>query len=167
MTNNTDTNLIITRQKKKICIQTLASLEKIIIPTCVPSLETSNALTICFTKLSSRLKFPGPVCSILPEPSIKIPRSTLAVQTKKWWKMLNYYINLLYLTVFNIREAIVDSDSFGRFRFVRTDRPNQSRRNENFTFHQNYPARSVKSQIVCAKEMVFQQKLLKKADFIC
>ena len=81
--------------------------------------------------------------------------------------MLNYYINLLYLTVFNIREAIVDSDSFGRFRFVRSDRPNQSRRNENFTFHQNYPARSVKSQIVCAKEMVFQQKLLKKADFIC
>ena len=74
---------------------------------------------------------------------------------------------LLYLTVFNIREAIVDSDSFGRFRSVRTDRPNQSRRNENFTFHQNYRARSVKSQIVCTMEMVFQQKPLKKADFIC
>ena len=74
---------------------------------------------------------------------------------------------LLYLTVFNIREAVVDSDSFRRFRFVRTDRPKQSCRNENFTFHQNYPARSVKSQIVCTKEMVFQQKPLKKADFIC
>jgi len=74
---------------------------------------------------------------------------------------------LLYLTVFNIREAIVDSDSLGRFRFVRTDRPDQSRRNENFTFHQNYPARSVKSQKVYTKEIVFQQKPLEKADFIC
>ena len=26
-----------------------------------------------------------------------------------------------------------------------TDRPDQSRRNENFTFNQNYPARSIKS----------------------
>ena len=33
----------------------------------------------------------------------------------------------------------------GRFSFVRTDRPDPSRRNENFTFNQNYPARSVKS----------------------
>ena len=112
----------------------------------MPSLETSNALTICFTKLSSRLKFPGPVCSILPEPSIKIPRSTLAVQTKQMVKNAKL-LYLLYLTVFNIREAIVDSDSLGRFRFVRTDRPDQSRRNENFTFHQNYPARSVPNSV--------------------
>ena len=31
------------------------------------------------------------------------------------------------------------------FSFVRTDWPDHSRRNENFTFNQNYPARSVKS----------------------
>ena len=33
----------------------------------------------------------------------------------------------------------------GRFPFVRTDRPDHSRRNENFTSNQNYPTRSVKS----------------------
>ena len=33
----------------------------------------------------------------------------------------------------------------GRFPFVRTDRPDPSRSNENFTFDQNYPTRSVKS----------------------
>ena len=33
----------------------------------------------------------------------------------------------------------------GSFPFVRTDRPGHSRRNENFTFYQSYPARSVKS----------------------
>ena len=31
------------------------------------------------------------------------------------------------------------------FPFVRPDRPDNSRHNENFTFNQNYPARSVKS----------------------
>ena len=53
----------------------------------------------------------------------------------------------------------------GHFPFARTDRPDHSRRNENFTFNQNYPARSVKSLIVCTKEMVFQQKLLEKSTF--
>ena len=43
----------------------------------------------------------------------------------------------------------------GRFPFVRTDRPGHYRRNENFTFNQNYPARSVKSYIACRKEMFF------------
>ena len=33
----------------------------------------------------------------------------------------------------------------GRFPFVRTDRPGHSLRNENSTFNQSYPARSVKS----------------------
>ena len=33
----------------------------------------------------------------------------------------------------------------GRFPFVRTDRPDHSSRDENSTFNQNYPARSVKS----------------------
>ena len=37
-----------------------------------------------------------------------------------------------------IREFIL-----GRFPFVRTDKPDLSSRNENFTFNQNYPARSV------------------------
>ena len=46
--------------------------------------------------------------------------------------------------------------------FVKTDRPAPSRRNENFTFNRNYPARSVKSWMVCTKKMVFQQKLLEK-----
>ena len=33
----------------------------------------------------------------------------------------------------------------GAHSIVRTDRPGHSRRNENFTFYQRYPARSVKS----------------------
>ena len=53
-----------------------------------------------------------------------------------------------------------------RFPFVRTDRPDLSCYNENFTIDQNYPAISVKSLIVCRKEMVHQQKPLEKADFI-
>ena len=53
----------------------------------------------------------------------------------------------------------------GGFPFVRTNRPDHSSHNENFTFNQNYPARSVKSLIVCTKEMVFQQKLLEKSTF--
>ena len=54
----------------------------------------------------------------------------------------------------------------GRLPFVRSDRSDHSRRNDNFRFNQNSPARSVKSWIVCTKEMIFQQKLLKKAYFI-
>ena len=46
--------------------------------------------------------------------------------------------------------------------FVQSERPAPSRRNENFTFNQNYPARSVKYWIVCTKKMVFPQKLLKR-----
>ena len=46
--------------------------------------------------------------------------------------------------------------------FVKTDRPAPSRRNENSTFNQNYPAKSVKYWIVCTKKMVFPQKLLKR-----
>ena len=53
-----------------------------------------------------------------------------------------------------------------RFSFVRTDRPDHSRCNENFTFNQNHPARLVKSYIVCMKDMVFLQKLLVKAYFV-
>ena len=48
----------------------------------------------------------------------------------------------------------------GCFSFVRPDRPTHSRHNENFTFNQNYPARSVKYLIVRKKKMVFQQKLV-------
>ena len=47
---------------------------------------------------------------------------------------------------------------------VRTDLPDHSRRYGNFTFNQNYPARYVKSEIVCTKEMILQQKLLEKAS---
>ena len=54
-----------------------------------------------------------------------------------------------------------------RFPFFRTIRPDPSRRNENFTINQNYPARSVKSSIVCKKKMVFQQKTLWKSRFDC
>ena len=56
--------------------------------------------------------------------------------------------------------------SWGRFPFVRTDRQGHSRRNENFSFNQSYLAWSVKSWIACTKEIVFHQKLLKKAYFI-
>ena len=46
--------------------------------------------------------------------------------------------------------------------FVQSERPAPSRRNENFTFNQNYPARSVKYWIVWTKKLVFPQKLLKR-----
>ena len=55
---------------------------------------------------------------------------------------------------------------WGRFSFVRTDRPDHSSHDKNFAFNQNYPARSVRSQIACTKEMVFLPQLLKKAFFI-
>ena len=50
------------------------------------------------------------------------------------------------------------------FPFVRTDRPDHSYHNENFSCNQNYPARSewVKSWIVCIKERVFSKHSLKK-----
>ena len=54
----------------------------------------------------------------------------------------------------------------GRFSFVRTDRPDHSRCNENFTFNKKYPTRLVKSYIVCMKDMVFRQKLLVKAYYM-
>ena len=41
--------------------------------------------------------------------------------------------------------SVVHTANLGRFTFVRTARPDHSRRDENFTFNQNYPARSVKS----------------------
>ena len=43
-----------------------------------------------------------------------------------------------------------------------TDRPDLSRRSDNFPYNQNSPARSVKSWIVSTKEKVPQQKLLEK-----
>ena len=52
----------------------------------------------------------------------------------------------------------------GRFPFVRADWPDHFSHNKNFTFNQNYP---VRSQIMCMKEMVFQQKLLEKSMFHC
>ena len=50
------------------------------------------------------------------------------------------------------------------FPFVRTDQPDHSYHNENFSCNQNYPARSewVKSWIVCIKETVFSKHFLKK-----
>ena len=56
--------------------------------------------------------------------------------------------------------------NLGRFPFVRTDRPDHSRRNDNFPFNQNSPARSVKSWMASTEETVFQQKLLEKAYVI-
>ena len=53
-----------------------------------------------------------------------------------------------------------------RFPFVRTQGQDIPFRDENFTFNQSYPVRSVKSQIVCTKEIVFHQKLMEKAYFI-
>ena len=53
------------------------------------------------------------------------------------------------------------------FLIVRTDRPDHSYHNENFTFNQNYPARSV-SHILNSLHYrdSFQQTLFEKANFI-
>ena len=56
--------------------------------------------------------------------------------------------------------------NLGRFPFVRTDRPDHYRSNDNFPFNQNSPARSVKSLMASTEETVFQQKLLEKAYFV-
>ena len=50
----------------------------------------------------------------------------------------------------------------GHFPFVKTDWPENSSHNDNFTFNQNYPQRS---QMAYTKQMVFQQKLLEKSVF--
>ena len=87
-------------------------------------------------------------------------------------------VSLLYTAVFSVvtllpkwggalrddtkNGCVVD---LGSFPFVRTYRPDHSHRNDNFPFNQNSLARSVKSWIVCTKEMVFLQKLLEKAYF--
>ena len=47
---------------------------------------------------------------------------------------------------------------------ARTERPDHSRCIGNFTFNQNHPTRSVKSWILCTKDL-FQEKLLEKAYF--
>ena len=54
----------------------------------------------------------------------------------------------------------------GRLPFVSTDRPDHSRRNDNFPFNQNSPARSVKSWIVFTKGDGFSAKTLGKSHFI-
>ena len=51
------------------------------------------------------------------------------------------------------------------FPFVRTDRPEHSRRNLNVLFDQHYPARSDKLYIAGTKEMVSQQKPIGKSLF--
>ena len=65
---------------------------------------------------------------------------------------------VVVLVIFSFEKWTVN---LGRFPFVRTDRPDHSRVNENFTFNQNYPAtsRSDPRSVVCTKEMVFQQKM--------
>ena len=55
----------------------------------------------------------------------------------------------------------------GRFPFVITDRLNNSCRNLNFLFNLRSPARSVKLDIVCTKEKVFQQKTHGRSIFHC
>ena len=54
----------------------------------------------------------------------------------------------------------------GRLPFVRTDRPDHSRRNDNFLFNQNSPGRLVKSWIVFTKGDGFSAKTLGKSHFI-
>ena len=54
--------------------------------------------------------------------------------------------------------------ALGRFPPFRTDWPDHSRRNDNFSFNQNSPARSVKSWIVCTKgDHDFSAKTLGKS----
>ena len=70
-----------------------------------------------------------------------------------------------WLTCSRLRDSFRLATAKGAFHL--SERPDRSRLNEHFTFNQNYPARSVKSQKVCTREIVFQQKPLEKADFIC
>ena len=55
-------------------------------------------------------------------------------------KNYHYYYYLFFALSVSLSYRLL-----GRFPFVRTDRPGHSLRNEDFTFNQNYPARSVKS----------------------
>ena len=50
-----------------------------------------------------------------------------------------------YVTMFSSENRTLNVLLLGRFPFVRTERPDPSRRNENFTINQSYPTRSVKS----------------------
>ena len=61
-------------------------------------------------------------------------------------------LNLNYYSL-----KLVACFSLGRFPFIRTDQPDHPSQNKNFTFNQNYPVRSVRSQLAYTKEMVFQQ----------
>ena len=76
------------------------------------------------------------------------------------WKSLSYYATIVYIKLCTnpcpYGLVLGDADllspllslSFtvlGCFPFVRTDRPDHSRSNENFTFNQNFSTRSVKS----------------------
>ena len=60
----------------------------------------------------------------------------------------NYNLLLIcfeYVTMFSSENRTLNDLILGRFPFVRTERPDPSRRNENFTINQSYPTRSVKS----------------------
>ena len=57
------------------------------------------------------------------------------------WLCIDFVWRKLGLKELNLRTK----PNKGRFPFVRTDRPDHSRRNENFTVDQNYLSRSVKS----------------------
>ena len=77
---------------------------------------------------------------------------------KEWWKIIiikNLKIQLVPWASSSHIFACPGPLVLERFLFVRTDWPDHSRRNEN----QNYPARPVKSEIACMKEIVFQQKM--------
>ena len=50
-----------------------------------------------------------------------------------------------WILILDLGKQTWKKKGLGRFPFVRTDRPDPSRSNENFTFDQNYPTRSVKS----------------------
>ena len=60
-----------------------------------------------------------------------------------WPQHLGSWVNFIRWLFSNT--SVVNLCVLGRFPFVRTDQPDPSLRNENFTINQNHPARSVKS----------------------
>ena len=87
----------------------------------------------------------------------------MQARTKKGWGPMS---SPKKFSTLSSKCSVCNCSILGCFPFVRTDRPGHSLRNENFTLNQSYPARSVKSQIVITKEIVFHQKLMEKAYFI-
>ena len=68
-----------------------------------------------------------------------------------------------FFSKFTLEAHASSVSSMGHFPSVKTDRPENSSHNDNFTCNQNYPQRS---QMACTKEWCFNKNSWKKAFFI-